>query len=161
MKATVLFFWSQEMWPRPGRRTPDGFWGTLRPDVQAELERKAQICADLFQRSSSCVEGRNGQLSLKRHALHRFTLRKLQSLTVQHNCLVRQPDGTTAAERFYGTASRDLFGWLLDRPSSRPPPNRLTSRIRAASNRPNAARRNYPAPLASRRAKSITFASQY
>ncbi len=61
------------------------------------------------------VEGRNGQLSLKHHALHRFTLGKLQALTVLHNYLVRRADGTTAAERFYGTASRDLFAWLLDR----------------------------------------------
>ena len=104
---------SQEILARA--RSPDGLWGTLSPEVQADLERKAQICADLFQRSSSCVEGRNGQLSLKHHALHRFTLRKLQALTVLHNYLVRRPDGTTAAERFYGTATRDLFAWLLDR----------------------------------------------
>jgi len=104
---------SQEILARA--RSPDGFWGTLSPEVQSDLERKAQICADLFQRSSSCVEGRNGQLSLKHHALHRFTLRKLQALTVLHNYLVRRADGTTAAERFYGTAPRDLFAWLLSR----------------------------------------------
>jgi hypothetical protein len=104
---------SQEILVRA--RSPGGLWGTFRPEVQAELERKAQVCADLFQRSSSCVEGRNGQLSLKHHALHRFTLRKLQSLTTLHNYLVRRADGTTAAERFYGTVPRDLFPWLLDR----------------------------------------------
>ena len=97
--------------------------------MQADLERKAQICADLFQRSSSCVEGRNGQLSLKHHALHRFTSRKLQALTVLHNYLVRRLDGTTAAERFYGTATRDLFAWLLDR---LPIPARPHARRRAA-----------------------------
>jgi hypothetical protein len=105
--------WSQEILARA--RSPDGLWGTLPPEVQADLESKAQTCADLFQRSSSCVEGRNGQLSLKHHALHRFTLRKLRALTVLHNYLVRRADGTTAAERFYGTAPQDLFGWLLGR----------------------------------------------
>ena len=110
-------------------RSPDGLWGTFCPKVQADLERKAQLCADLFQRSSSCVEGRNGQLSLKHHALHRFTSRKLQALTVLHNYLVRRSDGTTAAERFYGTASQDLFGWLLDRLSI---PARPRLRRRAA-----------------------------
>jgi hypothetical protein len=110
-------------------RSPDGLWGTLGPEVQANLDRKAQICADLFQRSSSCVEGRNGQLSLKHHALHRFTLRKLQALTVLHNYLVRRADGTTAAERFYGTVSQDLFAWLLDRLSI---PARPRARRRAA-----------------------------
>lgn len=96
-------------------RLPDGLWGTLSPEVQADLVRKAQTCADLFQRSSSCVEGRNGQLSLKHHALHRFTPQKLQSLTVLHNYFIRRADGTTAAERFYGMTPRDLFAWLLDR----------------------------------------------
>ena len=79
------------------------------------MEHKAQECAELFQRSSSCVEGRNGQLSLKHHALHHLTKRKLRALTVLHNYLVRRPDGTTAAQRFYGHVPRDLFAWLLGR----------------------------------------------
>ena len=77
------------------------------------MEHKAQQCAEIFQRSSSCVEGRNGQLSLKHHALHQLTRRKLQALTVLHNYLVHREDGSTAAERFYGVAPRDLFVWLL------------------------------------------------
>ena len=93
-------------------RSPDGPWGSLSPPVRADLERKAQQCADFFQRSSSCVEGRNGQLSLKHHALHELTSRKLQALTVLHNYLVRREDRSTAAERFYGTAPRELFPWL-------------------------------------------------
>ena len=32
-----------------------------------------------------------------------------------HNYFIRRPDGTTAAERFYGRQPRDLFAWLLDR----------------------------------------------
>jgi hypothetical protein len=95
-------------------RSPDGLWGTLSPDSQADLQRKARDCADLFQRSSSCVEGRNGQLSLKHHALHQLTTRKLKALTVLHNYFLRRADGSTAAERFYGTAPRDLFAWLLE-----------------------------------------------
>jgi hypothetical protein len=98
-------------------RSPDGLWGMLSAEVQTELERKAQQCADFFQRSSSCVEGRNGQLSLRHHALHQLTARKLQALTVLHNYFVRREDGTTAAERFYGAAPRDLFAWLLEHAS--------------------------------------------
>lgn len=98
-------------------RSPDSLWATLHPDVQADLERKAQQCADLFQRSSSCVEGRNGQLSLTHHALHQLTARKLQSLTVLHNYLVRRDDSSTAAERFYGVRPRDVFLWLLEQSS--------------------------------------------
>jgi len=94
-------------------RSPDGLWGTFSPELKADLEDKAQQCADFFQRSSSCVEGRNGQLSLKHHALHQLTGRKLQALTVLHNYAVQREDGSTAAERFHGAAPRDLFDWLL------------------------------------------------
>ena len=95
-------------------RAPDGLWSTLSPEVRADLERKAQQCADFFQRSSSCVEGRNGQLSLKHHALHHLTTRKLRALTVLHNYMLQREDGSTAAQRFYGTAPRDLFPWLRE-----------------------------------------------
>jgi hypothetical protein len=95
-------------------RSPDGLWGTFRSDLQAELESKARQCADFFQRSSSCVEGRNGQLSLRHHALHHLTSRKLQASTVLHNYAVQRADGSTAAGRFYGGTPRDLFGWLLE-----------------------------------------------
>ena len=96
-------------------RSPDGVWGTLSEEEQKDLEAKARDCAALFQRSSSCVEGRNGYLALKHHALHQLSTRKLGVLTVLHNYMIRRADGTTAAERFYGQEPRDLFTWLLDR----------------------------------------------
>lgn len=96
-------------------RSPDSVWWSLDVADQEELLERARRCAELFQRSSSCVEGRNGHLALKHHALHRLSLRKLGVLTVLHNYLIRRADGTTAAERFYGQEPRDLFTWLLDR----------------------------------------------
>ena len=41
------------------------------------LEQVAKECAQLFQRSSYGKEGRNGQLALHHHSLHRFRSRKL------------------------------------------------------------------------------------
>jgi hypothetical protein len=82
---------------------------------RAGIERVASQAADLFQRSSSCVEGRNGQLALRHHSLHRLSDGKLSALTVVHNYYLSRRDGTTAAERFFGTKPRDLFGWLVDR----------------------------------------------
>jgi len=79
------------------------------------IESVAIECANLFQRSSSCVEGRNGQLSLRHHSLHRIYPRKLKALTVIHNFFIRRTDGTTAAERFFGAKHKDLFDYLLDR----------------------------------------------
>jgi DNA repair exonuclease SbcCD ATPase subunit len=94
-------------------REPAGVLSSLPTEECAKVERVAQECADLFQRSSSCVEGRNGQLALRHHSLHRLTQGKLAALTVVHNYYVTRSDGTTAAERFFGSKPADLFTWLL------------------------------------------------
>ncbi len=96
-------------------RVPDGPFSGLEKDQIRHLELVAKECAGIFQRSSSCVEGRNGQLSLRHHNQHRITPRKLQALTVVHNFFIKRPDGTTAAERFFGAKPKDLFNHLLDR----------------------------------------------
>jgi len=82
---------------------------------QQTLDIVAWECVHLFQPSSSCVEGRNGQLALRHHALHRLSDRKLNALKVVHNFHLRRPDGTTAAERFFGKEPQDLFSYLLER----------------------------------------------
>jgi len=96
-------------------RSPTGVWAALDPQIRHDLEQKAQQCAQIFQRSSSCVEGHNGHLSLKHHALHRLTCSRLKALKVLHNYAAYRTDRTTAAERFYGQPPRDIFMWILDR----------------------------------------------
>ena len=86
----------------------------LPPAQQIKLRDTLQQAAELFQRSSSCVEGRNGQLSLHHHSLHNLREKRLQALTIIHNYGIRRPDGTTAAERFFGTPPKNLFRDLLD-----------------------------------------------
>jgi len=95
-------------------RSPDRPLGQLSESTRMELDQQAQKAADIFQRSSSCVEGRNGQLSLRHHGLRELTPSKLLALRVIHNYVIRRPDGTTAAERFFGSQPRDLFEWLLE-----------------------------------------------
>lgn len=79
-----------------------------------ELENIAKACANMFQRSSSCVEGRNGQLSLRHHSFHRLSNRKLSALTAVHNFFIKRMDGTTAAERFFDNKPRDMFEFILE-----------------------------------------------
>jgi len=86
----------------------------LNAEQRPLVERVVQDCADLFQRSSSCVEGRNGQLALRHHSLHRISATRLAALTVVHNYFIKRPDGTTAAQRFFEAKPDDLFTWLLD-----------------------------------------------
>ena len=90
-------------------------WGEISEAVKTEWWSRALECAQVFQRSSSCVEGRNGQLSLKFHAFRRINANSLKVLTVLHNFFIRRADGTTAAERFFGKKPRDLFLWLLEK----------------------------------------------
>lgn len=88
------------------------------------LEQVAGECADVFQRSSSCVEGRNGQLSRHHHGRHRLSDRRLAALTAVHNYYIRRADGTTAAERFFGRPHPPLFDLMVLRVPLPPRPRR-------------------------------------
>jgi hypothetical protein len=101
---------------------PRSALGSLPQPDKVEVQRVAQQCAELFQRSSSCVEGRNGRLSLFHHGQTRLSEKRLKALTVIHNYVVRREDGTTAAERFFGQKQRDAFSWLLQRLPDLPRP---------------------------------------
>ena len=92
------------------------------------IEEVATECAQLFQRSSSCTEGRNGQLALRHHSLHRLSNRKLSALTTVHNYFIERPDGSTPAQRFFHAEPHSLFDYLLahvdlpGRPAQKRPP---------------------------------------
>ena len=86
-------------------------------DRLEQLQRGARECAEFFQRSSSCVEGHNGALSLKHHASRHLSTGKLSSRVVLHNYFSKRKDGTTAAERFFHQKPKDIFCWLLERVS--------------------------------------------
>lgn len=92
------------------------------------IEQVAGECADLFQRSSSAVEGRNGQLALHHHGSHRLSDRKLAALTAVHNYFIRRSDGTTAAERFFGRPPDPLFESILKHLRMPPRPARKRPR---------------------------------
>lgn len=100
----------------------------LPPSVREHIEQVAGECADLFQRSSSAVEGRNGQLSLYHHGRHRLGERKLAALTAVHNFYICRADTTTAAERFFGRAHVPLFELLINRVPLPPQPRRRRPR---------------------------------
>jgi hypothetical protein len=100
----------------------EGELAGLSEEEKAKVERVCRECVGLFSRSSSCVEGRNGRLSLFQHGQTRISDKRLKALTVVHNYLIRRSDGSTAAERFFGQQQRDLFDWLLERMPDLPKP---------------------------------------
>jgi hypothetical protein len=97
----------------PSAEQRDSWLGALCGADRQLVMYVVEQCAQLFQRSSSGVEGRNGHLSLFHHGHHRLTGRKLKALTVIHNFLKKRPDGTTAAQRFFGRPAQDVFEWLV------------------------------------------------
>jgi hypothetical protein len=88
------------------------------PDVfHVQHELVKAVCAPLAtkQRAASKVEGRNGYLSLRNHQLRGLDRpRKRECLTAVHNFFLTRPDGTTAAERFFGQKPRSMFAAILD-----------------------------------------------
>jgi hypothetical protein len=94
----------------------------LAEEERKEVERLAKESAGLFARSSSCVEGRNGRLSLHHHGHGKVSAARLKALGVVHNYLVRRADGSTAAERFFEQKHADVFAWLLQRMPDLPRP---------------------------------------
>ena len=94
---------------------PGGALSQLCPETQNNLRQQAKELAEIFQRSSSNVEGRNGYLSLRNHQLRGLDLpRKRACLTAIHNFFLTRSDGTTPAERFFGQKPRSMFAAILD-----------------------------------------------
>lgn len=109
---------------------PGGAFAELSPTHQSQLKQQAKTLAEVFQRSSSNVEGRNGYLSLRNHQLRGLDHpRKRECLTAIHNFLLTRPDGTTAAERFFGQKPRSMFAAILESVEIPPAPLRLPRRV--------------------------------
>jgi hypothetical protein len=102
---------------------PGGALAELSEVEQSSLQQQAKELAEVFQRSSSNVEGRNGYLSLRNHQLRGLDRpRKRACLTAIHNFFLTRSDGTTAAERFFGQKPRSLFAAILDSVAIPPAP---------------------------------------
>jgi hypothetical protein len=102
---------------------PGSVFSTLSPEAQNQLCNEAKRLATVFQRSSSNVEGRNGYLSLRSHQLRGLDLpRKRECFTTMHNFFLTRPDGTTAAERFFGQKPRSMFAAILESVELAPAP---------------------------------------
>ena len=94
---------------------PGGALSPLNLAEQSQRKVEATKLAEVFQRSSSNVEGRNRDLSLRHHPLRGLNHpRKRACLTTVHNFFLTRPDGTTAAERFFGQQPRSMFAAILE-----------------------------------------------
>ena len=104
-------------------RNPGHPWQAIDGKTRRSMEQAARDCANIFQRSSSCVEGHNGELALWHHHLHCIRPQRLQAITIFRNYM-KGEGGITAAEQFFGSKPDDLFEWLVNQ--VRLPPRSLS-----------------------------------
>jgi len=97
---------------------------TLTAETFARWQAWATEQVGQFQRASSPVEGRNGYLAQLNHCARGTPARRLKVLTVIHNFDLQRADGTTAAERLFGTPFPDLFDWVMERMGALPVPRK-------------------------------------
>ncbi len=96
----------------------------LADEVFARWQAWASDWVGKFQRASSPVEGRNGYLSQINQCARGTPTQRLKVLTVIHNFDLQRADGTTAAERLFGTPVPDLFEWVVEHMGALPMPRK-------------------------------------
>lgn len=94
--------------------SPDGPLNALGKEEKERLLKEAMWCANVYQRSTSALEGINGHIEWHRRGRHVLSDKKLRVLLAIWNYFIRGPDGRTSAERFFEAAPPDLFEWLLN-----------------------------------------------
>ena len=87
-------------------------WRGWPRGLQQAVQRVVQSWVRLFPRSTSGLEGHNGQDSLCQHQRHRLSPAFRRARIVVRNYVICRPDGTTAAQRLFGKAPSDLIEHL-------------------------------------------------
>jgi hypothetical protein len=83
-------------------------------EQRKNILKSAIDAANIYQRSSSIVEGRNSSLSLKNHSIKKLTSKRLSVLTIIQNYYVKNIDGNTAAERFFEQHHSNLVDYIVE-----------------------------------------------
>ena len=81
----------------------------------------AKYLATIFQRSSSCVEGLNGVLSIKFQSSRGMSEKELEIAIAMHNFVSKRGDGTTAVERLFDMKANDIFSMVVNDGIELPP----------------------------------------
>ncbi|MEM8643196.1 MAG: DUF6399 domain-containing protein [Cyanobacteria bacterium P01_G01_bin.54] len=96
----------------------------LTPEVYQDWLRWAHQQCTRFQRTSSAIEGRNGQLSRLYQATRGLSPELLNALTIIHNFDTRRADGSTPAERLFEQSFPCLFESLVEQITELPLPRK-------------------------------------
>jgi len=97
-----------------------GVFAELSQHKLDDILKLSKDLSGVFQRSSSCVEGRNGMLSQKFHSSRGFSAHQVEKFTYWGNFVTRRADNSTAAERFCGMKQRDICKMTFERLNEMP-----------------------------------------
>jgi hypothetical protein len=89
-------------------------WRTWEAERQRRVLEVVQVCVSLFPRSTSALEGHNGQDALCQHQRHTLSDAFRTARLIVRNYVVTRADGTTAAERLFGRKPGDLIEYLCE-----------------------------------------------
>ena len=84
----------------------------------------ARQMANIFHRTTSAIEGRNGWLSQIHFSGRGLTTKRIQSQTAIHNYYLKRKDGTTACERLSKLKPTDLFDYIIRNIGDLPEPRK-------------------------------------
>ena len=99
------------------------------PHVLADWPAWAVQRTQVFQRTSSAVEGRHGYLSQMHHNQRGLPKRRYKVGTIVHTFDCRAVDGTTPASRFFRRKFPDLFETVLSHIEALPQPRRRKHQV--------------------------------
>ena len=88
-------------------RSAESPWSSWSAAQREAVQGVALSVVKLFPRSTSALEGYNGQDALRHHHHHQMSETFRTALRVVRNYVVRRPDGSTAAERLFGCKPPD------------------------------------------------------
>lgn len=100
------------------------FSAQFAPQQQQQWHTWAQQQCACFQRTSSAIEGRNGQLSRLHHNLRGLSPKTLQAFTIIHNFDTFRADGTCPAQRLFDHSFPSLPEWLVQNTQQLPLPRK-------------------------------------
>lgn len=90
-------------------------WWGWAPARQNAVQAVVSSWVTLFPRSTSALEGHNGQDSLVHHQRHQLSDGFRKARIVVRNYVITRADGTTAAQRLFGKEPDDLIEYLCER----------------------------------------------
>lgn len=105
----------------------------LIPGKKSEWQMWAEEMSQLFIRTTSAIEGRNGWLSQIHFNGRGFPVKRIKSQTAIHNYFLKRADGTTACERLSQIKPDDMFEFILQRigPMAQPRNGKIRGRCNA------------------------------